>query len=340
MRILFVAPRYHPHIGGVEYVVKSIAERLAKLGHEVIVLAGEPNIDRPVEEEINRVRVVRWPTWSPGEAYHIPRRRTDLERMLKELARNADVVHINSVHSTFTVFSGMKIGSDMHNAKLIITPHYHGGGHTIVRKLLWIFWRREVAKLLSLADVVHAVSRREASLIANHYPHVSKKIVVISNGVEEDVLNYRWLGQNSNYIIYAGRIEKYKRLELAMEIAKKLYLKLLIVGQGPYKAKLRKLAEKQYRRIVEFLEPQPRGKYLELLSKARYAINLSKYEAYSVFIAEALAIGTPAIVSSEIAENLGAEVRPFNNGELVLVERAPIKTWNEVIHVLLSKLYR
>jgi len=42
MRLLFIAPGYHPRIGGVEYVVKSVAERLAKAGHDVTVLTGEP----------------------------------------------------------------------------------------------------------------------------------------------------------------------------------------------------------------------------------------------------------------------------------------------------------
>jgi len=37
MKIVYVAPGYSPQIGGVEHVVKSVAERLAKLGHEVTV---------------------------------------------------------------------------------------------------------------------------------------------------------------------------------------------------------------------------------------------------------------------------------------------------------------
>jgi glycosyltransferase involved in cell wall biosynthesis len=83
MRILFIAPSYYPHIGGVEYVVKSVAERLAKAGHEVTVVAGEPNTDKPYEEVVNGVRVVRWPVWSPGNAYHIPRKRGELEKFSK-----------------------------------------------------------------------------------------------------------------------------------------------------------------------------------------------------------------------------------------------------------------
>jgi hypothetical protein len=93
-----------------------------------------------------------------------------------------------------------------------------------------------------------------------------------------------------------------------------------------------------YRGGVEFLEPQPREKYLELVSRARYAINPSKHEAFSTFTAEALTIGTPAIVSKEIAENLEAQIKPFTR-DLVIAERAQIKTWNEVMQKYLRMLY-
>ncbi|MFZ8810384.1 MAG: glycosyltransferase [Pyrobaculum sp.] len=73
--ILLVTPRYYPDVGGVEYVVKSTAERFAALGHETTVVTGDPKADKPLEEEINGVQVIRWPTWAPGGAYHIPKKR-------------------------------------------------------------------------------------------------------------------------------------------------------------------------------------------------------------------------------------------------------------------------
>jgi len=57
MKILYLAPAYYPHIGGLEYVVKLVAERLAKRGHEVAVLAEEPNAERPARECANDIRV-------------------------------------------------------------------------------------------------------------------------------------------------------------------------------------------------------------------------------------------------------------------------------------------
>ena len=38
MHMIFIAPSYYPHIGGVEYVVKSVAERLAKADHEANII--------------------------------------------------------------------------------------------------------------------------------------------------------------------------------------------------------------------------------------------------------------------------------------------------------------
>jgi glycosyltransferase involved in cell wall biosynthesis len=137
----------------------------------------------------------------------------------------------------------------------------------------------------------------------------------------------------------SGRVEKYKRLELAVDVAKELNLKLIIIGKGPYKEKLVRYASKVYRGGVEFLELQPREKYLELLSRARYAINPSKHEAFSMFTAEALAMETPAIVSKEIAENLEALARPLVK-DLVVAEKAQIKTWDEVLLIYVKELYK
>ena len=111
MRILLVTPSYHPNIGGVEYVVKSIAERLAALGHETTVVTGDPKADKPREEEINGIHVVRWPTWVPSGAYHIPQKRNQLRNLFQKLLNDADAVHIHSAHAVLTVWAAQACGS-------------------------------------------------------------------------------------------------------------------------------------------------------------------------------------------------------------------------------------
>ena len=55
---------------------------------------------------------------------------------------------------------------------------------------------------------------------------------------------------------------------------------------------------------AEFLNPQPCHHYLRLLAGARYAVNPSRKQAYSIFAAEALAMGVPAVVTPEVTKNL------------------------------------
>ena len=339
VKFIFISPGYYPHIGGMEYVIKSIVERLVKMGHEVTVIAGEPDIDEPREEEINGVKIIRWPTWTPSGAYHFPKRRKELEMLLKNVAEKVDIVHVHSIHTIFTVNAGMYVADLAPKAKLVVTTYYHGSGHSTFRNLAWILWRKKVSRFLKRAEVIHALSKRERSFLVSHYPEIKEKITVIPSGVDEDVISYKWKGQESNYIIYAGRVEKYKRLDLALEIAKEMGLRLLIVGKGSYRDIFKKNAEREYGGSVEFLEPQPRNKYLELLSNARYAINLSQHESFSLFTAEAITIGVPTITSREIVENLEAIAKPFKR-DLFVIHSARIYTWNDILSEYMKKIYR
>jgi hypothetical protein len=76
----------------------------------------------------------------PWGAYHFPRKRNELGKLLRGLARYADIIHIHSVHSIFSVAAGLALANP-HSARIVVTPHYHGTGHTYVRKILWLLWR-------------------------------------------------------------------------------------------------------------------------------------------------------------------------------------------------------
>jgi glycosyltransferase involved in cell wall biosynthesis len=293
------------------------------------VATGDPKADKPREEEINGVHVIRWPTWAPSGAYHVPKKGGQLRDLLQRLLNDADAVHVHSAHAVLTVWAAATARRISPGMRIVFTPHYHGTGHSALRRLLWIPWRRYVARAVEAADAIHAVSLREAGLFESHYPQTSGKIAVIPNGVEEDVFGYRWRGADGDYMIYAGRVEKYKRLELAVDLAGELGLKLRVVGRGSHRERLRRYARRRGA-AVEFLDPQPRPDYLRLLAGARYAVNPSRQEAYSIFAAEALAMAVPTITTPEVAENLHAEAEPFRSG-LVAIKHAPILPWSQII---------
>jgi len=241
LKLLLIPPRYHSHVGGVEYVVKSIAERLARRGHEVIVLAGEPKADEHFEEEVDGVRVIRWPIWSPEEAYHIPRRRGKLEALLRELSRDIDVIHVHSVHSVFSMYSLKLVKRKA--SKIIVTPHYIGIGYTIFRRLLWSYWRLYVRRLLK-DSIVHTVSKLEANFVERDF---GCKTIAIEHGVEEWLRFVKW--NPEGYVMYSGRLEKYKNIHVLAQIVNilnkqyDLNLKFKVFGKGPYRAGLEKFSK-------------------------------------------------------------------------------------------------
>jgi glycosyltransferase involved in cell wall biosynthesis len=354
VRVLFVAPSYYPSIGGVEYVVKSIAERLAALGHEITVLAGDPGAGRPREEEINGVRVIRWPTWAPGGAYHVPRMKDDLKIALTNLAKDADVVHVHSIHSVLSV-EALKIIKRC-SRRLVVTPYYHGTGHTTFRRLLWLYWRRRVRCLLQSAHVIHTVSKLEARLVQRDF---GRSAVPIENGVEEIVKTLAW--RPENYAMYSGRIEKYKNIHIFAKIIKRLNTKykvgltLKIFGDGPYKPQLiRALKDLQ---IPHEVAPfQPFAQYVQTLSCAALFGLLSQKESYPQSINEANAIGVPALTAPPWGQNFEGRTRtlmidPAQDVDKLadevyrFLQRAPLEppnnvpTWNEVARQYVRLLY-
>ncbi|MDK2876584.1 MAG: hypothetical protein PWQ22_994 [Archaeoglobaceae archaeon] len=86
------------------------------------------NGERALEEEINKVHVIRWPVFSPKNAYHIPRRRKELLTLLNDF--RCDVTHVHNAHSVFPVWCGLNVKA----SKLVFTPHYHGEAHTFLEE--------------------------------------------------------------------------------------------------------------------------------------------------------------------------------------------------------------
>jgi len=356
MRILYVSSVYYPHVGGMEYVIKSVAERLAKTGHEVSVLAGEPGIEEPAEEEVNGVKVVRWPTRAPGGAYHIPRQRNRLESVLRELLKGVDVVHLHSVHAILPVWVGLRLRELGFSGRAVVTPYYHGSGHTFFRRILWALWRSVVGRLLRSVDAVTTVSKLEAQLVEEHF---GVSAVVIENGVDEAVLGYEW--RPGGYAMYSGRIERYKNVHRLANVVRILNerhglgLKLKVFGDGPYRDELLK---KMGRMNIDFeVAPfQPFEKYLENLSHATFFGLLSEKESYPQSVNEANAMGIPAVVAKPWGENFSGRSRTLivdlsESDERIaeevyrFLEEAPrqpkprVPTWSEVALKYLS-VYR
>lgn len=290
MRILQVCPKYYPFLGGVDQHVRNISERLAH-DHEVTVFTCDPSGRLPAEEMLNGVRIRRFRSFSPQDAYHISL------GMLRELRHSSfDVVHGHSYHAIPLFFSRYTDRS-----KFVVTAHYHGHGSTKFRDVLMTLYKPLGRKALQEADVITAVSKYEKSLLVRDF-QVEGRVVVIPSGINLDEFKgLTKVSKDYKTILCVGRLEEYKGVQYILRalalLDKDLHLE--IVGGGPYKEKLVGLTrELGVEDRVNFYQNLTKDELLSKYAHANLFVLLSKYEAFGTVIAESLAAGTPCIVAN------------------------------------------
>jgi glycosyltransferase involved in cell wall biosynthesis len=200
------------------------------------------------------------------------------------------------------------------------------------------------------------VSRYEARLVKEQFGSNS---LVIQNGIAEDTFQYNWNPPSDGLVLtYAGRLERYKRVHILIEAAsillrRKHEVTVRIIGDGPELSNLLRLSSRLGVKVQHFHFLR-RREYLGLLSTSSFFVNPSRYEAFSIVVAEAKTIGLPVVVSMpwgeifkdlpnvslvdgnsphEIAEAISKTV------DLRREESKSFMSWNEVTNRLVREVY-
>lgn len=292
LRIAQVCPRYSPDIGGVETHVREISERLAKNGHRVEVVTTDPTGKLKRNEVLNGVKVTRFRSLAPGNAYYLaPQIYTYLRHS------DFDVIHAHSYHAFPALFAALANSG----GKLIFTPHYHRSGHTSLRNALHKPYHLLGKIIFSRADKVICVSEFEKKMLCEDFL-VSDKVVKIPNGInlaEFQHLQRKEKKSNEKTLLYVGRLEEYKGVQYIIRALPSLpEFRLEIVGSGPYENNLRKLADElEVNGRITWLRNLSREEIVQCYAQADVFLMLSRHEAYGITVAEALAAGTPCIVA-------------------------------------------
>jgi glycosyltransferase involved in cell wall biosynthesis len=294
MKILQVCPRYYPDIGGVEEYVKNTAERLAKQ-HEVTVFTCDPSGKLLKDEKINGVTVKRYRCFAPGDAYYLSL------VMLNELKKSEfNIIHGHNYHA-FPLFFARWAKTP----RFIVSPHYHGHGHTRFRNFLLKLYKPLGKKIFEDAYRIIADSNYEKNLLSKDFNLNKNNINVIPLGIDTSEFNsLDETPKEHKTILFVGRLEEYKGVQYIIEalpfLEKDFCLK--IVGKGPYKANLLTQINKLgLNDRVTFYQDLPRQELLRMYARASVFVLLSKLEAFSIVVAEALASKTPCIVANTTA---------------------------------------
>jgi len=346
-----VTDSYPPVINGVSYVVEHLAREMARVGHTVEVATINDKMALSEVARVNGVIVKRFLGFRPAGSYHIP-----TPGIFRALGERHDIVHVHNFHSVMPLVSSSKLITKQRDTRWVVTPHFHVPGHHPHSRIAWLMYKPMLAKSIPRFDFIHCVSRWESNQVFQHF---GVKSIVIGNGVDEDVYSHTWTGppEGDIEITFVGRLDEYKRADLVLEAAKLLSSKghstrINIVGTGPKRGDLQRLA-REYGLSLNLVRRLPREQLLNLVARSSCVVNPSQFEAYSLAVAEALAMGVPAVITypwginfSEYPRALLVEPDPASIANGILkahfagsapYRRVPV--WSQVVQEMCNRIY-
>jgi len=310
MRIVHIHHHYWPVIGGLENVVKALAEGMVKLGHEVHVVASRYGAEgRPREEVVNGVHVHRVGSVRLG----YPDLTYPLEYPI-EVLKDADIVQAYSQNSLFTHMLAKKskrLGKTTFIYYLGV-DYLRMHHNPIIRTIGYRYEKYITEKLVKITDIALTTNKCEAEVLKVNYGIESE---VIPHGIDEHLVKIPRMdskfrgkfGIEGDVIAYIGRIHPTKGVDSLIRAFRHIRNKvedvnLVMAGSGDerYVMKLRKLIkELGLGRYVHMLGRVSEEDKVGLIDAAKFLVLMSRHagESYPVIINEALARRKPIIVN-------------------------------------------
>lgn len=312
LRIGLVIPRFAPFHGGAETHAAQAAAALAGKGAEVTVITQAPRGARlPQREAIDGYHVERYHL-PFGDNYDLP---APAVARAAWRAGRFDVVWVHNYHTFLTW-----LAAEWAKVPAVLTPHFHGGGHTPLRDALHRAYRPAGQRLMAVSRRIVVDSDAEAELILREFPHQVQrdKITVIPLAVTDPVRDWRPYPGASDVVLTVARQEPYKRTDLLIRAVAELRsravpVRLVVVGDGPGLVACRELAARLGADdVVTFTghaDDETLGRWWA--SAAVYA-TASLHEAFGIGLGQALLAGLPVVASDipahhEVVHRAGPE---------------------------------
>lgn len=317
MKILAIAPSFYPafYYGGPIYSTYELAKALNKTSVDVRVITTNANGNEKL-----KIKTGVWKKLEndlPVKYYNaLDSRGTSLSMLFnlyKEI-KSVDIIYLISIFSAptpFTIFICRLL-----KKHLIISPKGQLGRWCLEQgsrfKKLWL--HTLIKPFINFLHW-HLTSEQEQQDVLAVYP--SAKTFVIPNGVSEDLFSLngkpkdksffnKYTGfdcSNKKVIISMGRLQKVKGFDILIEALSKLQrddVVLLIAGEDFGERKnLEKIIDKFKLNDKVFLVGKIEGlDKIEFLRNADVFALASHHENFGLVYAEALAVGTPVVAST------------------------------------------
>ena len=298
LKILMIAARAFPFVGGIETHVHEVSKRLAAMGHSVELLTTDATWSLAQQETVGGVNIVRVRAWPRGRDLHWA------PGLLSHVANGDwDVIHVQGYH-TFSAPLGM-IAALRAKTPFVVT--FHSGGHSsnlrnAVRRLQHLL----LAPMMLRATQLIGVSEFEADFFSQRLGLERGAFTVVPNGARLPAAAPQAATVDRlPLILSVGRLERYKGHHRIIE-AFALLLKqrpdarLRILGEGPYESALRRLIVSlglQGKAEIGGIPAAEREAMAAIMRSASLVTLMSDYEAHPVAVMEALSLGLPVLTS-------------------------------------------
>jgi alpha-1,3-mannosyltransferase len=285
IRVLHVSRNFHPHAGGTEEFIASLARHTRGLGIESSVLCTDrhPDGTAPPPE----IPVLRVPTVGTDRLQltrHVTPR-------VRERLQAADVLHFHDLRFGLDL---ARRGRVRPTVPRVLSTHgliFHTAEHAALKRLAW---RAAYLPTLRRLDLVLADSAHDYEAVAT-----LPRARMVENPVDvDDFLTIAALPPRpAGPIVSFGRIAPNKGLErLAPVLRCDPALRLVVVGTGDARA------VEDLRRAFDGLDvdlagPLPRARLVERLRDCSGVVLPSRTEGFGITLVEAMATGRPVIAA-------------------------------------------
>lgn len=303
MRVVYPGDYKPDSANGVNKSIARWASHLRQEGVEVALWNFTPEASEPAERLVDGVAVWDLPCGRSVGAnlFQLPR---STRAFMHERAQQVDLFHLHSVFRP----------DNLHVARLgrpfVLTPHsgYNTLGHRHkIAKWLWCaLWEKDLARR---ARAVHAVAEGEVGYLRQFAPDTP--VVTITYGEDEPQRRARTRAERRAGWLFVGRLDiEHKGLDLLLEGYALLKRDAQVTALPPLtlvgpdhrggRARLEGLAGALgIRSEVCFAGPLYGDEKTEAMLRAALFVHTSRWEGMPFAIKEALALGTPVLVTPE-----------------------------------------
>jgi glycosyltransferase involved in cell wall biosynthesis len=297
-KLLIATKAFWPVIGGVEEVVREVATGCSQ-DFDVTVLAVNDQRITVTERcdgfAVTKVRKLAKVFSAPLSLEYLP--------AFRRLAAGADIINMHSPYP----LSELALRVIRPHSRVVISYHFD-----IVRqKIVAPLYNPLLSFTLGYSDrivVSNPNVRRFSGMLAPH----ADKIVEIPYGINLD--QYRLspallsrtrdlrAGHPRPLVLFVGRLVYYKGVEYLIRAAAEVDVDLVIIGEGPFGPRLKKLVDQLgLGARVHFLPHLPKDELLLFFHACDCFVlpSVARSEAFGIVLIEAMACGKP-LVSTEL----------------------------------------